>query len=286
MDRRVILLYDEYTHAPLDRRVFLDRLAKLAGGTAAAYALLPILENNYALAQQVPPDDPALAIERVKLPGSTGEIAAYLARPVEAGKLGAVIVIHENRGLNPHIEDVTRRIAKAGFLALGLDLLSPLGGTPADPDQAKDLIGKLDQAATLADLRAALGWLKARADGNGKVGVIGFCWGGGQVNQLAVAAPDLDAGVVFYGRSPEPAQVASIEAPLLLHYAGKDDRINEGVPAYLAALQVAGKAHESHTYEGVEHAFNNDTNAARYNKAAADLAWERTIAFLTTELAG
>ena len=286
MDRRIIELYDEYTHAPLERRVFLERLAALAGGTVAAYALLPVLENNYALADMVPADDPSLATERVKIPGPAGEISAYMAKPVEAGTRGAVIVIHENRGLNPHIEDVTRRVAKAGFVALGVDLLSSMGGTPQDPDQARDMIGKLDQATTLAELRAALEWLKARPEVNGKVGAVGFCWGGGQVNQLAAGAPDLNAGVVYYGRSPEAAQVASIEAALLLHYAGLDTRINEGVPAYLAALQAAGKAHESHMYEGVEHAFNNDTNEARYNKGAAELAWTRTIEFFNRNLAG
>jgi len=286
MDRRIIELYDEYTHAPLERRVFLERLAALAGGTAAAYALIPLLENNYAMAQQVSENDPALMIERVKYPGSNGEVSAYLAKPAGDGRYPAVIVIHENRGLNPHIEDVTRRLAKAGFLALGVDLLSSLGGTPSDPDQAREMIGKLDQGQVTGDLRAGLQWLKSRPDCSGKIGTVGFCWGGGQVNQFAVAEPSLNAAVVFYGRSPEAAQVPSIVAPLLLQYAGLDGRINEGVPAYIAALQAAGKKYVTYTYDGVDHAFHNDTNAARYNKDAAELAWTRTLAFFDEYLKG
>jgi carboxymethylenebutenolidase len=284
MDRRIIELYDEYTHAPLERRVFIARLALLAGSTAGAYALLPILENNYAQAQQVAPDDPSLSAERVSVSGSSGALGAYMVHPSGAGPWGAIVVIHENRGLNPHIEDVARRFAKAGFLALAVDLLSPLGGTPGDPDQARELIGKLDQGQTTANQQAALNWLKSRTECNGKVGAVGFCWGGGQVNQLAVAEPGLDAGIVYYGRSPELDRVAQIKAPLLLHYAGLDTRINEGVPAFLAALAAAGKEFTSYTYDGADHAFNNDTNQARYNRPAAELAWTRTIAFCLEKL--
>lgn len=280
MDRRIIQLHDEYTHRPLDRRVFLDRLARLAGGTAAAAALLPLLEPDYAHAQQVPADDPRLKAERVTFPGGDGQVSGYLARPAGEGRLPAVIVIHENRGLNPHTEDVARRAALAGFLALAPDLLSPLGGTPEDPDQAREMIGRLDGGQTVADLRSAVSWLAEAEGSNGKVGVVGFCWGGGMANALAVAEPDLGAAVVFYGMSPDPGQVASIQAPLLLHYAGLDDRINASVPAYEEALRSAGKRHEIHRYEGVNHAFLNDTSAQRYDAEAADLAWKRTVAFL------
>ena len=280
MDRRIIQLYDEYTHRPLDRRVFLDRLARLAGGTAAAAALLPLLEPDYAHAQQVPADDPRLKAERVTFPGGDGQVSGYLARPAGEGRLPAVIVIHENRGLNPHTEDVARRAALAGFMALAPDLLSPLGGTPEDPDQAREMIGRLDGGQTVADLRSAVSWLAEAEGSNGKVGAVGFCWGGGMANALAVAEPDLGAAVVFYGMSPDPGQVASIQAPLLLHYAGLDDRINASVPAYEEALRSAGKRHEIHRYEGVNHAFLNDTSAQRYDAEAADLAWKRTVAFL------
>ncbi|HEY8370210.1 MAG TPA: dienelactone hydrolase family protein, partial [Thermodesulfobacteriota bacterium] len=280
MDQRIIDLYDEYTHRPLERRVFLERLAALAGSTAAAMALLPILENNYAHAQQVPPDDPRLETSRVTYKGATGDIAGYLARPRGEAKAPAVIVIHENRGLNAHIEDVARRLGTAGFVALAPDLLSPLGGTPKDEDRAREMIGRLDAERTVANLRAATAWLAKRPDTTGKVGAVGFCWGGGIVNRLAVAEPDLDAAVVFYGVSPRPDQVPQIRAPLLLHYAGLDKRINETVPAYEQALKQAGKDYTLYMYEGVNHAFHNDTNAARYDAQAAKLAWQRTVDFL------
>lgn len=279
MDRRIIALYDEYTHAPLDRRIFLERLAKLAGGTAAAFALLPLLENNYAHAEMVPANDPSLTSERVSFAGAGGELKGYLVHPKASGKRGSVIVIHENRGLNAHIEDVARRAAKAGFNAFAPDLLSPLGGTPTNEDQAREMIGKLDAKQVTENLRAAVAWLAKRPDSNGKVGAVGFCWGGGTVNDLAVAEPNLGAGVVFYGRSPTADQVANIKAPLLLNYAGLDTRINEAVPGYKEALDKAGKKATIYMYDGVDHAFHNDTNAARYNKAAADLAWGRTIEF-------
>lgn len=279
MDRQIIALYDEYTHAPLDRRIFMERLVKLAGGTAAAFALLPLLENNYAHAEMVPANDPSLTSERVSFPGAGSELKGYLVHPKESGKRGSVIVIHENRGLNAHIEDVARRAAKAGFNAFAVDLLSPLGGTPSNEDQAREMIGKLDAKQVTENLRAAVAWLAKRPDSNGKVGAVGFCWGGGAVNDLAVAEPNLSAGVVFYGRSPTAEQAAHIKAPMLLNYAGLDTRINESVPGYKEALDKAGKKATVHIYDGVDHAFHNDTNAARYNKAAADLAWGRTIEF-------
>src|SRR5436190_12597403 len=225
VSQQVVDLYDEYTHRPLERRVFFERLAVLAGSVAAALALLPVLENDYDFAAQVAPDDASLEAKRVDYPGASGKVKGYLARPKKGDRLPAVIVIHENRGLNAHIEDVTRRAARAGFLALAPDCLSASGGTPADEDQAREKIGALDRAAVVADLKEARRWLAAHRHGNGRVGAVGFCWGGGVVNQLAVADPDLQAGVVFYGLSPDPAQVPSIKAKLLLHYAGLDERI-------------------------------------------------------------
>jgi len=284
MDRRIIELYDEYTHTALGRRSFIARLTMLAGGTSAAYALLPILENNYAAAQQVAPDDPSLVAEHIDYRAPDGRIKAYLVRPNGVDKAPAVIVIHENRGLNPHIEDVARRVAKAGFLALAPDLLSPLGGTPGDEDRARAMIAELDETKTVANLRAAVLAAKAHPQSTGKVGAVGFCWGGGMTNRLAEAEPALDAAVAFYGPVPPLAKVADIHAPLLLHYAGLDTRINESVPAYRAALDKAGKDYAVYVYDGVDHAFHNDTNAARYNKEAATLAWQRTVDFLKRHL--
>lgn len=286
MDRNIIELYDEYTHAPLERRVFLDRLAKLAGGTAAAYALLPLLENNYAKAQIVAADDPGLKTARIAYPGPAGDVQGYLAAPADGGRKPAVIVIHENRGLNAHIEDLARRVAKAGFLALAPDLLTPLGGTPKDEDKARELIGQTKPADAVANLQAAVTWLASHPQGTGKVGAVGFCWGGGMSNRLAIAEPRLGAAVVFYGPSPAVEDVPKIKAPLQLHYAGLDKRINDGVPPYIDALEANDKAFEKHMYDGVDHAFNNDANAARYNADAAKLAWGRTIDFLSKHLAG
>ncbi len=285
MDPKVVALYDEYTHAPLPRRTFLERLAMLAGGTAAAYALLPMLENDYARAAIVAPDDARIAVERVpiRLPG--GEMRAYVAVPRDGpAKRAGVIVIHENRGLNPHIEDVVRRVALAGFTAIGVDMLSAQGGTPADEDRARGMIAKVDRAAAIAELSAVVDWLRARPDANGRVGTIGFCWGGGMANALAVAVPSLDAAVPFYGVAPPSADVARIRARLLLHYAGNDPRINAGIEGYEVALKAAGVAYTAHVYEGTEHAFHSDTAGARYNEVAAKLAWTRTIAFLRSVL--
>lgn len=284
MDQKIIDLYDEYTHAPLDRRVFLARLAQLTGSTAAALALVPLLEANQAHAAIVPPEDQRLETGRTTYAGTTGDIKAYTARPKAAAKLPAVIVIHENRGLNPHIEDVARRVALEGFLALAPDLLSPMGGTPANEDTARDMIGKLDGQQTVKNLVAAVTFLEKHAQGNGKAGAMGFCWGGGMVGDLAVNAPDLDAAVVYYGRQPKAAEVEKIKAPLLLNYAGLDTRINEGIPAFEAALKQANKKYTLYMYEGANHAFNNDTSEARYHKQAAEQAWSRTIAFLKEHL--
>ena len=284
MDQRIIDLYDEYTHAPLDRRVFITRLAQLTGSAAAAMALVPLLEANQAHAALVPAEDPRLETSHLAYPGATGEIKAYMARPKGDAKLPAVIVIHENRGLNPHVEDVTRRVALEGFVALAPDLLSPMGGTPANEDTARDMIGKLDGQQTVQNLVSAVTFLEQRANSNGKVGVMGFCWGGGMVGDLAVNAPDLDAAVVYYGRQPKASEVEKIKAPMLLHYAGLDTRINEGIPAFEEALKKANKPYTLYIYEGANHAFNNDTSEARYSKQAAEQAWSRTIAFLREHL--
>lgn len=285
MDQKFIELFDRYTHGAMTRRQFLERLAVMAGSTAAASALLPVLENNYAAAQTVAETDPRLVTETVTVPAGGSNVSGYLAKPRDAAKAPAVLVIHENRGLNPHIRDVTRRMALEGFVAFGVDYLSPLGGTPDDADKARDMIGTLKPDDVVAWGRAVVAGLAARPDTNGKVGAIGFCWGGAQVNALAVAEPQLGAGVAYYGRQPRAEAVASIRAPLMLHYAGLDQGINAGIAAYEAALKAAGKTYELHMYEGVNHAFNNDTNAARYDKAAADLAWSRTVAFLKRHLA-
>lgn len=285
MDPRIIELYDEYTHAPLPRRTFLERLAVLAGGSAAAYALLPVLENNYARAAVIAPDDARLSAghEAIPLPGGT--MRAYVATPRDGpAKRAGVIVIHENRGLNAHIEDVTRRVALAGYTAVGVDMLSAQGGTPPDEDRARAMFAKIDRDVAVADLVAVVDWLRARPDANGRVGAIGFCWGGGMVNLLAVAAPSLAAAVPFYGLAPPTADVPKIRATLLIHYAGNDPRINAGAPAYEAALKAAGVPYTAYVYEGAEHAFHNDTAGVRYNEAAAKLAWSRTLAFLQAML--
>jgi len=284
MDQRIIDLYDHFTHGGMNRRAFLDKLTSLAGSAAAAAALLPILQNDYARADTVDEKDPRIAAATVEIPGVKG-LKGYLVRPKSAGgKLPTVLVIHENRSLNPHIKDVTRRVATEGFIALGLDYLSPMGGTPSDEDKGREMIGQLKQPDVIAAGKAAVAYLKALPDGNGKVGAVGFCWGGGAVNNLAVADPDLSAGVAYYGAQPKAEDVPKIKAALLLHYAGLDERINAGIPAYEAALKQAGKTYELYVYEGANHAFNNDTNEARYDKAAADLAWSRTVAFLKKHL--
>jgi carboxymethylenebutenolidase len=281
----MINAYDEYTHLTLDRRGFMEKLTKLAGSGAAAAAIAPLLAANSARAAIVPDDDKRLKAEDVTYPGSTGEMKGYLVHPADqSGKLPTVIVIHENRGLNPHIRDVARRVALEGFVALAPDFLSPLGGTPTDEEKAREMFSQLDPAQTVANEVATVAFLKGHELGTGKVGAVGFCWGGGAVNDLAVASPDLNAAVAYYGRQPAAEDVAKIQAPLLLHYAGTDDRINAGIEAYKAALDAAGKQYQLFVYDGVQHAFNNDTSEARYNKAAAELAWGRTIAFFKEKL--
>lgn len=284
MDQRIIDLYDSFTHGGMSRRAFLDRLAEAAGSSAAALALMPLLQNDYARAAIVAADDARLAVDTVAYDAHGTRVSGYLARPKSKGRRPAVLVIHENRGLNPHIQDVARRLALAGFLAYAVDMLSPLGGTPADEDKARDMIGTLNADATARRIAAAVPFLEHPPESTGKVGAVGFCWGGGMVNRVAVLAPDLKAAVAYYGLQPPAAAVKSIQAALLLHYAGLDQRVNAGIAAYEAALKAAGKRYTVYLYPNVNHAFNNDTNSSRYNKAAAELAWSRTVAFLKQEL--
>ena len=282
----MIELYDEYTHLTLDRRGFMDKLARLAGSGAAAAAIMPLIASDNARAAIVAPDDPRLAISDVTYPGGAGDVKGYLVMPAErSGKLPGVVVIHENRGLNPHIKDVTRRLALEGFVTLGADLLSRLGGTPATDDEAAKMFQSIDRAGLVTDAVAAVPYLAGRSETNGKVGAVGFCFGGGIVNLMAVNSPDLVAAVAYYGMQPPAADAAKIKAKLMLHYAGLDQRTNAGIPAFEAALKAAGVDYQVFVYEGANHAFNNDTSAARYDKAAADLAWSRTVAFLKKNLA-
>lgn len=284
MDQKIINLYDEFTHGGMNRRQFLDRLTEIAGSSAAAVALLPLLQNNYAQAAIVPPDDARLASERAAFDSPKGKIDGYLVRPKAKGKRPVVLVIHENRGLNPHLEDVARRFAAEGYLAYAVDLLSLVGGTPASEDAARDLHTKMNQDDAVTALVAGVSFLKKHPESTGKVGAVGFCFGGLMINRLAASSPELDAGVAFYGRQVPAAQVPDIKAALLLNYAEKDDGVNTGIPAYEAALKANNKKFTMHTYPGTQHAFFNDTGAARYNEAAAKLAWSRTLAFFKETL--
>ncbi|MER8700652.1 dienelactone hydrolase family protein [Mesorhizobium sp. M1273] len=278
--------YDEYTHLTLDRRRFMEQLTRLAGSGAAAAAIAPLLAANSAQAAIVAEDDPRVKGKDISSPGSAGEMKGYLVRPADqTGKLGTVIVVHENRGLNPHIRDVARRVALEGFVALAPDFMTPLGGTPDDENRARDLFSQLDPAQVAANAVATVAYLKGYKDGNGKVGAVGFCWGGGTVNMLAVNAPDLAAAVAYYGMQPQAEDVPKIKAALMLHYAGLDTRTNAGIDAFKKALDADHVEYSVYVYEGANHAFNNDTSAARYDKKAADLAWGRTIAFLKEKLA-
>jgi len=283
MSPKIHDLYKEYARGAMDRRQFLEKLAALAGGTAAAAALLPALESGPAAAQVVPKDDPRLETGYIKYPGASGEVRAYSARPKGGAKLAGVIVIHENRGLNPHTEDIARRIALEGFMAIAPDALSPVGGTPENPDDARSLFQKLDREANTKNFVAAVAYLKTHPQATGKVGCMGFCWGGGVTNQVAVNAPDLAAAVPFYGSQPAAEDVPKIKASMLIHYAGDDDRINAGIPAFEEALKKAGIDYKIYIYEGAGHAFMNDTGT-RYHKEAAALAWQRTVAFLKEKL--
>jgi carboxymethylenebutenolidase len=277
MNQQIINLYDEYTHKPLSRQEFLNRLSKLAGSLAAATALLPLLELNYAHAATINEDD--LFTERITYSGINGDMQAYVARSKEEKKYASVVVIHENRGLNPHTEDVARRVANAGYLAIAPNALSSLGGTPANEDEARTKFQQLKPEDNLQNFIKVFDYLPKRKDCNGKFGCVGFCWGGGMANSLAVNIPSLKAAIAFYGRQPDAADVPKIKAAMQLHYAELDERINAGIPAYEEALKKAGITYELYMYQGANHAFFNDTAPTRYNEAAAKLAWQRSIDF-------
>jgi carboxymethylenebutenolidase len=286
-DQELLILFDAYVHGGLDRRGFLDKAQKFATAGMTAAGLLAALSPDFALGQQVPKDDARLKTEWLSYasPLGTGSVKGYLARPANAAaaKLPAVLVVHENRGLNPHIEDIARRLALDGFMAFAPDALTPLGGYPGDEDKARAAFATLDQAKAREDFIAAAGWLKARADATGKLGVVGFCYGGGVAHMLATRLPDLHAAVPFYGNSPAPEEAAKVKAPLLVQLAAVDERINAAWPAYEAALKAAGADYAVHQYPGTQHGFNNDTTP-RYDAAAARLAWQRTVAFFKSRL--
>jgi carboxymethylenebutenolidase len=285
-DRRILELYDGYVHGRMSKRAFLDHAAKYTVGGISAAAVLESLQPNYALAQQVPPDDPAIVTERVSYPSpeGNGEVSGLIARPAETtGPLPAVLVVHENRGLNPYIEDVVRRLGKAGYLALGPDGLTSLGGYPGTDEEGREMQSSLDPEKLMEDFFASFQYLVDHPDSTGSVGAVGFCYGGGVCNALAVAFPTLAASVPFYGRQPEAAEVAAIEAPLMLHYAELDERVNAGWPAYEEALKANGKTYEVFFYPGANHGFHNDTTP-RYDAEAAELAWQRTLDFFDRHL--
>ncbi len=280
-DQELLALFDAYVHGGIDRRAFLDRAAKFAVGGLTAAMLLDQLNPKFAEAQVVPTDDKRIAPQYLEYdsPNGSGKMRGYFVRPEGAtGKLPAILVIHENRGLNPHIEDIARRIALDNFVAFAPDALFPLGGYPGDEDKARELFPKLDQAKTREDFVAAAGFLKARPETTGKIGAVGFCWGGGMVNYLATRLPDLAAGVPFYGAAPNTEDVAKIRSPLLVQSAETDERINASWPEYERALKAANVTYQRYVYPGTQHGFNNDTTP-RYDAAAAKLAWGRTIAF-------
>jgi len=284
MGKKITNLYNDYKQGHTNRRDFIRKLAMFAGSTAAALALIPVLEENGLNASAVIQNNPDLITEFIKYPGVTGDMRAYLARPVTGKKFPAVIVIHENKGLVPHIQDVTRRMAKEGFLALAPDALSPVGGTPEDISNVGSMFRELNDEETTKNFVAAVKYLKTHPLSTGKVGCTGFCWGGSRTNQVAVNAPDLDAAVPYYGGQPTTEDVAKIKAPIMAHYGGTDARINAGIPAFEEALEKNNIEYQVFVYEGAAHAFNNDTNPDRYHEQAAKLAWSRTIAFFKEKL--
>ena len=280
-------LYDFYAHGKISKREFLEKAGRFTLGGLTATAVLAMMKPNYALAEQVSFTDPDIVADYVTYPSPDGhgEVRGYLVRPAKAeGKVPAVVVVHENRGLNPYIEDVARRVAKAGFVALAPDGLTSLGGYPGNDDAGRELQSKVDPVKLMNDFFAAIDWMKTHEASTGRVGITGFCYGGGVANAAAVAFPDLGGAVPFYGRQPEAGDVAKIKAPLLIHYAALDERVNAGWPDYEAALNAAGTQYEAYIYEGVNHGFHNDSTP-RYDEAAADLAWGRTIAFFKANLA-
>jgi carboxymethylenebutenolidase len=287
-DQELLILFDAYVHGGIDRRGFLERAQKFAVGGVTASMLLASLSPNFAAAQVVPKDDKRLKTELLTYasPGGSGSMKGYLAMPANAtGRLPGVLVVHENRGLNPHIEDITRRLALDNFIAFAPDALTPQGGYPGDEDKARELFGKLDQAKTREDFLAAAKLLKERPECSGKYGAVGFCYGGGMVHFLSTRLPDLGAGVPFYGNHPAAEEAAKVKAPLQIHFAGVDERINAAWPAYEAALKAAGARYTAHQYPGTQHGFNNDTTP-RFDAAAARLAWDRTLAYFIQTLRG
>jgi carboxymethylenebutenolidase len=287
-DQELLNLFDQYVHGSIDRRGFIDRAGKYAVGGMTAAMLLDALNPKFAEAQVVPKDDKRIRTQYLEYasPQGSGKMRGYFARPANAsGKLPAILVVHENRGLNPHIEDIARRLAVDNFVAFAPDALFPLGGYPGDEDKAREAFSKLDQTKTREDFVAAAAFLKARPETTGRIGAVGFCYGGGIVNMLATRVPDLAAAVPFYGNQPAVEDVPKIKAPLLIQYAEKDDRINAGWPAFEAALKANNVRYEAYTYPGTQHGFNNDTTP-RYDEAAAKLAWQRTVAFFNRNLRG
>ena len=284
MEKEIKSLYSEYREGRLTRRIFLKKLALITGSGMAAAALLPVIEDNESMPVKKAPKTPALVTEFITYPAATGEMRAFMARPKKGKKFPAVIVIHENRGLVPHIRDVTRRMAAEGFLALAPDALSPVGGTPEDITNVGELFKKLNSDETTKNFVAAVKYLKTNPKSTGNVGCTGFCWGGAMTNNVAVNSPDLNAAVPYYGRTPAPEDVEKIKAPIMAHYAGNDQGINAGIPAFEEALKKYNKEYRIFMYEGASHAFNNDSNKERYNEQAAKLAWERTIQFFKEKL--
>ena len=287
-DQELLILFDAYVHGVIDRRGFLAGAQKFAVAGMSASMLLAALSPNFAMAQQVSPSDTRLKTKRLTYPSPDGHgtVNGYLARPASAsGPLPAILVAHENRGLNPHIEDIVRRLALDGFMAFAPDALTPLGGYPGDEDQARQLFAKLDQAKSREDFVAGARYLKSRSDCSGRLGVVGFCWGGGVAHVLATRLPELDAAVPFYGNHPPVEEAAKVRAPLLIHFAAVDERINAAWPAYESALKAAGVRYTAHVYAGTQHGFNNDTTP-RFDAASAGLAWERTLAFFEKNLRG
>ncbi|PKO26864.1 MAG: carboxymethylenebutenolidase [Betaproteobacteria bacterium HGW-Betaproteobacteria-9] len=285
-DQELLILFDAYVHGDIDRRGFLDRAAKFAVGGLTAVGLLAALSPDFAIAQVVPQGDLRISTQRVELASlsGSGAVKAYVAKPAGAsGQLPGVLVVHENRGLNPHIEDIARRLAVDGYLAMAPDALTPLGGYPGDEDKARALFAQLDQGKTRQDFIAAAGALKGRSDCSGRIGVVGFCYGGGVAHHLSTQLPDLGAAVPFYGNHPPAEDAAQVKAPLLIHFAGIDERINAAWPTYEAALKTAGVRYLAHLYPGTQHGFHNDTTP-RYDANAAQLAWERTLGFFRQHL--
>jgi len=285
MDQRVIDLYNNYIHGSMPRRDFLNRLAGIAGSVAAASVLLPLIEPNEAYAQQIDPKDKTLKTEYVEYAGTKGPVRAYVAKPAKAKKpLPGLLIIHENRGLNAHIEDVARRAALAGYIAVAPDGLSVAGGAPVDQEKARDLFAATDRATIDNDIIAGIPYIASRSDGNGKIGAVGFCYGGGMALRCAAERSEVNAAVCFYGSALKPEQIANVKAPLMMHYAGKDERINAGIHDFRVALDAQAMAYSLHMYPGTQHGFHNDSSTARYDVAAAKLAWARTIALFESAL--